>query len=150
MTKRKICILFAVLVLAVSLVAVTACQDPQPTDNYWTVTFYVSGSKYGEEVKVLKGRRITAASIPADPTFGDGSVFIGWYTSATEFSDANKWDFEKGKVTQNLDLYAGYRVISAEPTDLQMAQEACTSKLVWTQRVMGTDYTVSLGGGRNA
>ena len=143
MKIRKLSLLLLSAVFAVTLCAglFTACAEEPDNgkDGKWTVTFFVDDTRYGNEVKVSNNRRIPASAIPANPSFNDDRVFTAWYTSRTDFTEENKWDFDKGMVTRNLDLHAGYRVISEYPTELKMAQEPCTSKITWTQSAL--DFT---------
>lgn len=147
MTKRRAVLFVLTIVLAICVFAGTlaACQPVDADDGKWTVTFYVDGVKYGE-VKVSNNRRIPPESAPANPTMSGGKVFTAWYTHATDFTPENRWNMEKGLIKKDLDLYAGYRIVSVYPTDLQMAQEACTSKIVWTQSAKGNSYTVKIDG----
>lgn len=150
MKIRKLSLLLLSAIFAVTLCAglFTACAEEPDNgkDGKWTVTFFVDDAKYGNEVMVSNNRRIPASAIPANPSFNDDRVFTAWYTSKTEFIEENKWNFDKGMVTRNLDLHAGYRVISEYPTELKMAQEPCTSKITWTQSSLGENYTVTLDG----
>ncbi len=121
-----------ILALIMCLGVFVACgDDTQTTTDGFTVTFMVEGKQYGDVITVQNGRRITE---PAKPTFSDaGFVFTGWYTSDT-FADDTLWNFTTGIVTANLTLYAGYRQVFAHVTDVKKADEACTSKLVWSQK----------------
>ena len=122
-----------VITMLVTACLLTACNKNNGDENQDTgykVTFMVEGKQYGDVQKVAKGRRITA---PADPTFSNsGYIFTGWYTDAT-FAEGTKWNFTTGIVNADLTLYAGYREITAHVSNVTKADEACTSKIVWTQ-----------------
>ena len=141
--KRFVCfLLMSVMVLTVGLTA--ACSGGgesgggSDSDKY-TVTFYVEGEVY-ETQSVSSGKRATK---PEDPEFSDSSkVFTGWFTEETF---ENEWNFTTGMVTSDLDLYAGYNVITAYPSSLALADEALTSSLVWVQAALsGSGYSVSV------
>ena len=134
---KKILIgMLSIIALFTLSMATVACggDQPEPTASY-TVTFMVEGVQYGQAQKVQKGRRITK---PADPTFAtEGYVFTGWYTSE-DFTESSMWNFTTGIVTENVTLYAGYRVVSENVTSLAKADEPVTSKLVWTQSAVSS------------
>lgn len=120
--------------------AMTSCNNtPVNPDNpdtpdadKYTVSFIVNGETISS-VSVKKNKRITEQ--PSEATvqekLGSDKIFTGWYLNAD--GTGAKWDFDTDAVTANINLYAGYRTISAAPTEVRMADEACTSKIVWTQ-----------------
>ena len=122
--------------------AIACSSDDEPTKpTGYTVTFMLEGEQYGAKQKVQRGRRITE---PADPTFStEGYVFTGWFTTET-FEDGSMWNFTTGIVTSDVTLYAGYRVVNDYVAEVAKANEAVTSKLVWTQATVSqaSDYTV--------
>lgn len=116
-------------------------KDDEDQGTGYKVTFMVEGKQYGDVQTVAKGRRITA---PADPTFTNpGHIFTGWYTDAT-FAEGTKWNFSTGIVNADITLYAGYREITAHVSSVTKAEEACTSKIAWTQAAVSdaTAYEV--------
>lgn len=141
--KKKFGLILAVILcLVLAAAGIIGCNgntDDTDSDKY-TVTFVVDNETY-QTVQVNKNRLIR--NQPADPVFEDGRVFTGWFKTA-EMTD--EWNFAVDIVTSNLTLYAGYRTISEYPTELKMADEACTSKLVWTQAAASPagNYTVRL------
>jgi uncharacterized repeat protein (TIGR02543 family) len=109
--------------------------------NPWSITFDSDG---GSEVETITVKHNTKAEKPSDPTFTtEGYVFTGWYTTQT-FEEASLWNFQTGIVTDNLTLYAGYRVVNAYVQEVAKAEEAVTSKLTWTQAAASaaSDYEV--------
>ena len=116
---RKILIgILSVLMLFTFSMAI-ACDKPDPTPSGYTVTFMVEGAQYGSTQTVQRGRRVEK---PADPTFAtEGYVFTGWYTTQT-FEEASLWNFQTGIVTDNLTLYAGYRVVNAYVQEVAKAE----------------------------
>ncbi len=129
---KRFTIALLFLVMSFALVLGVSCKPTDNTtdENKVTVTFMVEGEQYGEKQTLIKGRRITE---PQAPTFSSTDyIFTGWYT-AEDFAEDTKWEFRTGVVNADMTLYAGYRVISAYVTDVKRAEEAVTSKLVWTQ-----------------
>ena len=130
----KIVAFLLVLTMLATACLLTGCKkdgdDNSDQSNGYKVTFMVEGKQYGDVQTVAKGRRITA---PADPTFTNpGHIFTGWYTDAS-FAEGTKWNFATGIVNADLTLYAGYREITAHVSSVTKAEEACTSKIAWTQ-----------------
>ncbi|MBR3803747.1 MAG: InlB B-repeat-containing protein [Clostridia bacterium] len=143
--KKFLVGLLSVCMLVTLSVGLVACggKDEKPTNSGLTVTFMVEGAQYGQVQTVQKGRRITK---PQDPTFSvEGYVFTGWFTTES-FDEGTMWNFTTGIVNENLTLYAGYRVVNAHVTGVAKANEAVTSKLVWTQSAASNaeDYEVKL------
>ena len=143
--KKFLIALLSICMIGSLSLALVACNGSNDDDNStstgYSVTFMVEGTQYGQVQKVQKGRRITK---PQDPTFSvDGYVFTGWYSSAN-FEDNTLWNFSTGIVTADMTLYAGYRVVSSFVTGVAKADEAVTSKLVWTQlsASQASDYEV--------
>lgn len=123
-----------------------APTTPSTQPSGYTVTFMVEGQQYGNQQTVQRGRRVTK---PADPTFEtEGYVFTGWFTTET-FDEGTAWNFNTGIVTSDLTLYAGYRVVNDYVAEIAKADEAVTSKLVWTQALASaaSDYTVIITNG---
>ena len=120
-------VLAIIMLLSIGLMA--GCnKEGDTTPSGFKVTFMVEGKQYGEIQTVQKGRRITE---PAAPTFSNSSyVFTGWYTDEAFTAP---WNFTTGIVTADVTLYAGYRVVSSNVSDVTKAQEPCTSKIVWSQ-----------------
>ncbi|MBQ3596358.1 MAG: InlB B-repeat-containing protein [Clostridia bacterium] len=151
-TLRKILIAVLSVCMLFSFSIVAACgggDEPTNTATKYQVTFMVEGQQYGQVQKVVKGRRATE---PATPTFSvEGYVFTGWYTSET-FEEGTLWNFSTGTVKSDIILYAGYRVVSVYVSDVKMAEEPLTSKIVWTQAAMSqaTDYVVTISDGVSA
>ena len=142
---NKIRVIFLASIMLIAMAFGVACGEDTPpsTPQGYTVTFMVEGQQYGNVQTVQRGRRV---SKPADPTFSDdGYLFTGWFTD-DEFAEDTLWNFTTGIVTSNLTLYAGYRVISSSVTDVREADEACSSKLVWTQKAVSdaSAYEVKL------
>lgn len=143
--KKFLIALLSICMIGSLSLALVACNgsedDDSSTSTGYSVTFMVEGTQYGQVQKVQKGRRITK---PQDPTFSvDSYVFTGWYSSAN-FEDNTLWNFSTGIVTADMTLYAGYRVVSSFVTGVAKADEAVTSKLVWTQSSasQASDYEV--------
>ncbi len=141
--KKLLIGLLTICMLCSLSLAVVACggNDDPPASSTYNVTFMVEGEQYGQVQKVQKGRRVNK---PADPTFSNaGYLFTGWYSTET-FEEGSLWNFTTGIVNGNMTLYAGYRVISAHVTEVRKANEAVTSKLVWTQLAVSNaeDYEV--------
>ncbi len=131
--KKILISMLAIIALMTLSMATVACgSGDAPTEpTGYTVTFMVEGTQHGQVQKVQKGRRVNK---PADPTFSnDGYVFTGWYTSE-DFAENTLWNFTTSIVTANTTLYAGYRVVNEFVSDLAKANEAVTSKLVWSQK----------------
>ncbi len=130
-TRRIGIILLALLMLGTMVLCIACKKVPADENkNLLTVTFQVEGKQYGEVLKVQKGRRITE---PAAPTFStEGRVFTGWYTSE-DFAADSKWNFATSIVTDNVTLYAGYRMVNPYVSDVAKAEQPVTSKLVFTQ-----------------
>lgn len=145
-TLKRILVTILSLCLFASVATMIACgggNDGGDTPSGYTVTFMVEGEQYGNQQTVQRGRRVTE---PAEPTFSvAGYVFTGWFTTET-FDSNSKWNFATGIVTENLTLYAGYRVVTAHVSEVAKADEPVTSKLVWTQAQasQATDYTVTI------
>lgn len=128
--KIAIALLFVVMSFAIVLGVACKPQEVDPNDGKVAVTFIVEGQQYGEKQMLVKGRRATE---PEPPTFSSPDyIFTGWYTDEA-FAEDTKWEFRTGVVNEDLTLYAGYRVISAYVSDVKRAEEAVSSKLVWTQ-----------------
>lgn len=141
--KKILIALLSVCMLCAFSLAFVACtkDNNPPTNNDYSVTFMLEGEQYGQVQTVKKGRRIQK---PTDPTFStEGYVFTGWYTSEA-FEENTLWNFNTGIVTSDLTLYAGYRVVSGNVTELAKANEPITSKLTWTQASVSSanDYQV--------
>ncbi len=136
-------VLAFVLILATALVF-TACGKNEQQKQKFTVTFYVSQSDGTNAVyttaQVKDGNRVTK---PADPTFDVATkVFTAWYKDS-EFTQV--WNFAVDQVTKNTDLFAGFREITTYPSQIQMANEPCTSKITWTQLALTEgNYTVTI------
>ena len=153
MKKRRSLTIIALLIALVVSVGMfigygCSCGGDTGGSNYYKVTFMVEGKQYGEIKEVLKNRRV---SKPDDPMFENESyIFTGWYTSATFESDT-LWNFDTGIVTSDMTLYAGYREVFGYVTHLGIADEACTSKLVWSQKAVSdaADYEVIITNVRN-
>ena len=141
-TLKKILIGILSICMLFSFSMMIACSSNEPeTSTGFTVTFMLEGEQYGEQQKVQRGRRVTK---PTDPTFSTaGHVFTGWFTTET-FDEGSLWNFTTGIVTSDLTLYAGYRVVNDYVAEVAKANEAVTSKLVWTQSAVSqaTDYTI--------
>ena len=73
--------------------------------SIYRATFY-DGENLLSDLTV---RKITVDSYLAEPVAPEkeGYTFSGWYTSK-EFIETSLWDFESGKVEQNVNLYAKY------------------------------------------
>ncbi|MBO7214606.1 MAG: InlB B-repeat-containing protein [Clostridia bacterium] len=143
-TLKRILVTVLSVCLLASVATMVACKNDDNDDNTpsgYTVTFMVEGAQYGTPQIVQRGRRVTK---PADPTFSvSGYVFKGWFTTST-FDEGTEWNFATGIVTENLTLYAGYRIVSEHVSEVAKANEPVTSKLVWTQAAASasTDYSV--------
>lgn len=130
---KRFAVLFLSVLLLASLSMTVACGKNKGgnNDDYCTVTFKVEGNVYGEAVQVRKNRRVEE---PAKPNFSNDSyIFTGWFTSEN-FEEGTQWNFTTGIVTENITLFAGYREIFDYVSELAMADEATTSKLVWSQK----------------
>lgn len=143
---KKIRVVLLASIMLIATVFGVACKEkPTPTPQGYSVTFMVEGEQYGEVQTVQRGRRITK---PADPTFTtEGYVFTGWFTDEA-FAEDTLWNFTTGIVTSDMTLYAGYRVVAENVSDVKKAEEACTSKLVWTQSAVSdaSAYEITLIG----
>lgn len=75
----------------------------------WNFTVTISGNGNGQEVSTVTADYGTKISEPAAPTAWTGHTFKnGWYTSPTDFSEGNKWNFAADTVTSDVTLYAGW------------------------------------------
>ncbi|MBR4420879.1 MAG: InlB B-repeat-containing protein, partial [Clostridia bacterium] len=139
---RKVLIGFLSLFMLFTASMAIACQSNEPSaPSGFTVTFMVQGSQYGNQQTVQKGRRVVE---PQAPTFSEpGYVFTGWFTTEN-FEEGTMWNFTTGMVVSDLTLYAGYRIVNEHVTEVAKANEAVSSKLVWTQSALSnaTDYVV--------
>lgn len=83
----------------------------------FTVTFHTGGGTEIGQEKTLPDGRVPAPSNPVK----EGYAFDGWYQDQ-ECTD--KWDFEKDKVSKDMDLYAGWKslapVITGHPRDAEV------------------------------
>lgn len=127
--SKRLQALALVVVMLLSIGLMAGCnKEEDTTPSGFKVTFMVEGKQYGDILTVQKGRRITE---PAAPTFSNSSyVFTGWYTDE---AFTTQWNFTTGIVTADMTLYAGYRVVSGNVSDVTKANEPCTSKIVWSQ-----------------
>ena len=143
--KTRALLLACIMLFALAFGIACGKKEPSTTPQGYAVTFMVEGEQYGNVQTVQRGRRITQ---PEDPTFTTaGYVFTGWFTSEG-FAEETRWNFATGIVTSDMTLYAGYRVVSEFVSDVMKADEACTSKLVWTQSAVSdaSAYEVKITG----
>ncbi|RGD73373.1 InlB B-repeat-containing protein [Anaerofustis stercorihominis] len=75
-------------------------RGTKPIVSY-TVKFDTRGGSYVKSQNIEENGVIT---IPDDPT-KKGYIFTGWYTDE---KCTDLWDFERGKVTKDITLYAGW------------------------------------------
>jgi len=68
-----------------------------------TVTFMTNGAE--KEIAPVSVEQHGKIEKPADPQ-KTGYTFGGWYAHATDFSEANRWDFANSAVTGDMTLYA--------------------------------------------
>ena len=78
----------------------------KPSNNYWTVTFYVDGNVYNSQTVIEYDNFV----IPAEPT-KEGYEFKGWSWNGNMLVGSIM-------VTQNIELYAVFEKIENSPTEI--------------------------------
>ena len=99
---------FSYLVVAVMVflaaLTVTSCEKDE--EKTFTVTFNSNGGSAVEAKTVKKGDKVAE---PLAPTL-DRHSFDGWYTDNNSFN--NKWNFASNTVTEDINLYAKWSLIT--------------------------------------
>ena len=106
-TKIATALLF-VSILALAFTACFTINDNPTNDNRLTVTFDTAGGSAVASVRVDAGQRLDR---PADPERA-GYTFDAWYVSNTSFTEENRWSFIGYVVSENLTLYANWKIIT--------------------------------------
>lgn len=90
-------------ILSVFAFVGTSCEDDEKELQKFTVTFDSQGGSEIDSQTVTAGERLTEPTAPAK----DGASFTGWFKETT---CTTAWNFNKDVVTENLTLYAGWKV----------------------------------------
>lgn len=125
--------------LTVSLLALAACGGTSSQKNFHTVTFYSEDKPYAQ-IEVEDGKRIEQDI--KDPTSSNPELkFNGWYK---EQDIVNKWNFDLDIVTQDTSLYAGWKIVSENVTNIRESDEPFSSDIVWTQSGISQDSEIDV------
>lgn len=97
--KKIFKVMSMIMLVACSVLALTACNDEKPTEDKVSVCWYY-GSKLLKEEEVAKGTKLVSWT-PEE----DGKTFTGWYAEA---SVTTPFDFEK-PVNEDTDIFAAFK-----------------------------------------
>ncbi|MCX5775179.1 MAG: InlB B-repeat-containing protein, partial [Firmicutes bacterium] len=104
---------------------------------FYTVAFDTNGGNEIASVEVAKGRSITQTI--ADPVIDDAHIFMGWFEDNETF--LNEFVLAHDVVTQDMTLYAKWRILQSYPTEIGMyTMEAYSNKILWVQDGVTSGY----------
>ena len=91
-------------ILSVFAFVGTSCEEEDEKElQKFTVTFDSQGGSEVDSQTVAAGERLIEPTTPAK----EGAAFTGWFKEA---ACTTAWNFNKDVVTENLTLYAGWKV----------------------------------------
>jgi len=120
----------------VSTLVLAGCTQVEKI--FYTVSFDTNGGNEIAPVEVAKGRSITETI--ADPIIDDAHVFMGWFEDDDTF--LNEFVLANDVVTQDMTLFAKWRVLQSYPTEIGMyTMEAYSNKILWVQDGVTESYS---------